>query len=49
MLLIRRKKSKGKYQNDSPTSVISQKKLVQKWDNFTVGKPIEIDRKIQDP
>ena len=43
MLLIRRKKSKGKYQNNSPTSVISPQKLIQKLYNFTVGKPIEID------
>ena len=45
MLLIRRKKSKWKYQNGSPTSVNSQKKLVQKWYIFTVGNPIEIDRR----
>ena len=36
MLLIRRKKSKGKYQNDSLTSVTSQKKLTQKLHILTL-------------
>ena len=43
MLLIRKDSIKKKYQNDSPTSMISPKKLIKKWYIFIVGKPIDID------